>query len=90
MCARMAEEIYSLPRRIRAMHRLNAILRGPGYGLPMPAGTTHYLDVLHACKRDIEELSAANPWMTSLDLEMASQGWAKGFESALRKSRETA
>jgi hypothetical protein len=87
-CARVAELICRLPRRILAVHRLNTILRGEGYTLPAPVERIPYLDVLCACKTDIEGLREENPWMTSLDLEMASAGWTKGLLFALRKWRE--
>jgi hypothetical protein len=87
--ARAVEELYSLPRRIQATHLLNTSLRGRGYSLPMPVEKIPYLDVLDVCKKDIEELLAENSWMTSLDLEMAAAGWAKGLRFALRTCKET-
>jgi hypothetical protein len=77
--ARVAELIRRLPHRILAMNRLNTILRGQGYTLPAPVEAIPYLAVLSACKTDIEGLRNENPWMTSLDLEMASAGWTKGL-----------
>ena len=87
--SRMVEEICSLPSRIQAMLRLNAILRGRGFQLPPFEGQTRYLEVLRSCTSDIEELQAENNWMTSLDLEMAAKRWAKGFQFAVRTCKES-
>lgn len=70
------------------MRRLNTNLRGRGFQLPSFEGQTHYLEVLRSCTSDIEALQAENTWMTSLDLEMAAEGWAKGFQFADRICKE--
>ena len=80
--AQVVEEVRSFLPRIQATHRLNTSLGGRGYSLPMPVETIPYLAVLDACKRDMEELREGNPRMTTLDLETAVAGWARGLQFA--------
>src|SRR5215831_3386012 len=85
---RAVEEIHSLPRRIQATRRLNTSLGGRGYLLPARVEPIPYLELLDACKMDMEELRTEYPRMTSLDRQMAVAGWAKGLQFALRSDRK--
>jgi hypothetical protein len=82
--ARMVEEIRSLPLRIRATRRQNAILPGRGFVLPPPQEPMPYFGLLQSCSEDMQRLQAQKRWMTSLDTDMAVEAWTAGLQYALR------
>jgi hypothetical protein len=81
---RVVEEIRSLPLRILATRRRNAILPGRGYELPLPVGQMPYFGLLQSCNDDMQRLRAQRRWMSSLDTDMAVEAWTAGLQYALR------